>query len=71
MLIYKNPLKGAIFIMKFEEILVEAMVLVPEADIVEFMQRKSGKFLFRPVKKKYLTPHFLFGIIAKVHVKSA
>lgn len=30
--------------MKFEEILVEAMVLVPEADIVEFMQRKSGKF---------------------------
>ena len=55
--------------MKFEEILVEAMVLVPEADIVEFMQRKSGKF--HPVKKKYLTPHFLFSIIAKVHVKSA
>lgn len=69
MLIYKNPLKGAIFIMKFEEILVEAMVLVPEADIVEFMQRKSGKF--HPVKKKYLTLHFLFSIIAKVHVKSA
>ena len=46
MLIYKNPLKGAILIMKFEEILVEAMVLVPEADIVEFMQRKSGKFRF-------------------------
>ena len=32
--------------MKFEEILVEAMVLVPEADIVEFMQRKSGRFRF-------------------------
>ena len=32
--------------MKFEEILVEAMVLVPEADIEEFMKRKSGKFRF-------------------------
>ena len=32
--------------MKFEEILVEAMVLVPEADIEEFMQRKSGRFRF-------------------------
>ena len=32
--------------MKFEEILVEAMVLVPEADIVEFMKRKSGRFRF-------------------------
>ena len=32
--------------MKFEEILVEAMVLVPDADIEEFMKRKSGKFRF-------------------------
>ena len=32
--------------MKFEEILVEAMVLVPDADIVEFMKRKSGRFRF-------------------------
>ena len=30
--------------MKFEEILVEAMVLVPEVDIAEFMKRKSGRF---------------------------
>ena len=32
--------------MKFEEILVEAIVLVPEVDIAEFMKRKSGRFRF-------------------------
>ena len=32
--------------MKFEEILEEIMTLVSDADMVEFMQRKSGRFRF-------------------------
>ena len=32
--------------MKFEEILIEIMTLVPDADMVEFMRRKSGKLRF-------------------------
>ena len=32
--------------MKFEEIFIEIMTLEPDADMVEFMRRKSGKLRF-------------------------